>query len=193
MKTTTPVTPKPLPARASAANKKLAPRSPRQDSDSIEVTVEQCHQMRDECVVFHLRRAERAVTEHYNAMLAESGITAPQVPLLAALRVHGPTPLGKLAKIVGLDPSTLSRNLSVLAKRGLVEMPSGEDRRVRRVVLSMDGQRALSQAYPRWTAAQRDVEALLGPAKYAEALASIKSLEDTRPRTKEPASGAPGG
>lgn len=69
----------------------------------------------------------------------------------------------QLAEIVGLDRSTLGRNLRVLEKQSLVEIESGKDARVRCVTLTQIGRKKLQEAMPLWRQAQREFSEILGP------------------------------
>jgi DNA-binding MarR family transcriptional regulator len=64
--------------------------------------------------------------------------------LLSSLREDGPQRLSTLAEVVRLDRSTVSRQLTALEQRGLVERrPDGQDRRSHLLALTEDGQQIL--------------------------------------------------
>jgi hypothetical protein len=63
------------------------------------------------CVCFAVRKAARAVTQHYDRALRPYGLRAPQFNLLAMLAQTGPLPMVKLAEWLGLDRTSLTRNL----------------------------------------------------------------------------------
>lgn len=69
----------------------------------------------------------------------------------------------ELAEIVGLDRSTLGRNLRVLQKQSLVAIGSGADGRAREVALTETGRAKLQEALPLWRAAQRGFSEIVGP------------------------------
>ena len=60
-------------------------------------------------------RLDRRLRQH-----AIGGLTASQLSALAAIERHEPLPLGKLAKLEGVSPPTLTGIVSRLADRGLV-------------------------------------------------------------------------
>ena len=66
-----------------------------------------------------------------------------------------------------LDRTTLSRNLKVLEKKGLVcdNPPIG---RQRQLMLSQEGRRVFEQAKELWQEAQRSFEDKLGPERMAQ-------------------------
>src|SRR5437868_6962892 len=122
----------------------------------------ECAKMGQECVFHNLRRAVRAVTQLYDAYFEELGIKATQFTVLAVLAHEGenrPT-VTNLAHALVLEQSSLSRNLAVLERLGLVELAAAEaDRRQRVVTLTAAGRRVLARGYPIWKRAQAAVTA----------------------------------
>src|SRR5262250_925940 len=78
------------------------------------------------CVCFHLRRAARAVTQTYERALAPAGILPGQFSVLAVLHRFGPQPLSALAELMGMDRTTLTRNLRPLERDSLVRVKAGD-------------------------------------------------------------------
>lgn len=115
-----------------------------------------------QCACSALRRASRAVTQHYEACFRGTGLRATQFTLLATLIQTGPLPMGLLAGRLGLERTSLTRNLSPLQKRGLVAIAGGEDQRVRRVAITAKGKAAAVAALPAWRRAQSSVGRVLG-------------------------------
>lgn len=102
------------------------------------------------------------MTQIYDAHLAAVGLTLTQYSLLAHLvRIDPPTVHG-LADIMGMDRTTLTRNLKPLLARGLLEHHSCQDRRCRRVCVTPEGQELYAQAKPLWRAAQNEIQTRLG-------------------------------
>lgn len=114
------------------------------------------------CACFNLRKAARAVTQLYDEALRPAGLRATQFTLLVSLRMRGRVAVTDLAEAAVMDRTTLTRNLQVLQKRGLLRFRPGEDRRVREVSLTARGHAALVRAYPLWERAQAEVAAGLG-------------------------------
>ena len=77
------------------------------------------------CVCFNMRKATRCMTKFYDAQLKPTGLRVTQLTLMTAIRVMGPTTFRRLSEAVGMDQTTLSRNISLLQKKGLVELESG--------------------------------------------------------------------
>jgi DNA-binding MarR family transcriptional regulator len=65
--------------------------------------------------------------------------------------------IGKLADIMGLDRTTLNRNLKPLEGKGLIRSGSGKDPRTRTLKLTNEGTKMLQNALPYWLEAQSGV------------------------------------
>lgn len=114
------------------------------------------------CVCAALRRASRAVTQHYERAFRGSGMRATQFTLLAVLTQTGPLPLSALANQAGMERTTLTRNLRLLQAKGFVRVQSsGADQRVRRVELTGAGRAAAARGLPAWRKAQDGLEPIL--------------------------------
>lgn len=120
--------------------------------------------MADECLCFRVRRASRALTRLYDEALRPLEIQATQLPLLNAIAVADGAPMSRLANVLAMDPTTLSRNLRPLKEAGLVRLErSADDGRVRLVLLTEEGARTIEEAFHRWERAHERVVAVLGP------------------------------
>lgn len=127
------------------------------------------------CYCTQARRTALALTDLYDAALAPSGLKVTQFALLRLIRrLDGPS-LTLLARAMGLDRSTLGRNLRVLERRGLVDLAAGHDARARSVALTAAGRAALLEADPEWDAVQARIEAALPP----DALQTLGTLAET--------------
>jgi DNA-binding MarR family transcriptional regulator len=125
------------------------------------------------CTCFHLRKAARRVSQIYDQFLEPHGLTVTQYGLLAHLRAFDGVGIGCLAQKLVMDPTTLTRNLRPLVRRGLVRStPDDGDRRNRKLSLTAAGRTAWTRARPGWEGAQRRVADALG-AEQRAALAAI--------------------
>ena len=128
------------------------------------------------CAGANIRRTDRVVTQFYDTMLAPSGLNGPQFGLLATLAEVAPITINHLAEILEMDPTTLTRNLSVLIKERLVRREAGEDRRMRLVRPSPEGEQALRCAWPLWQEAQARIERALGGERFEALLAELAEV-----------------
>ncbi|WP_040833450.1 MarR family winged helix-turn-helix transcriptional regulator [Nocardia brevicatena] len=114
------------------------------------------------CMAVRARLISRALTSLYDGALDSHGLTIAQVNLLAALGKVGPCPPSKLGEVLQLDRSTVSRNLNLLLKHGLIETVSSDAKGIREVALSRAGQAKIESVMPEWRQAQRQAAQLLG-------------------------------
>jgi len=117
------------------------------------------------CSCLHLRRAARRLTRLYDHALEPAGLTVNQFGLLANLHGAGGAGLsiGALAERLGMDPTTLNRDLKPLRADGLVRDAADPlDRRVRLVLVTAKGRARLAKAVPHWRRVQQETEAKLG-------------------------------
>lgn len=126
-------------------------------NQSSEAKLTEVSQVSATCMAMHIRRASRIVTQVYDAALRPVGLVVNQFTLLVAIHLVVSTPITRLAQELFTDQTTLTRNLKLLKKRGLVVIEPGEDQRVKLVSLTTEGQAILAQALPLWEQAQAEV------------------------------------
>lgn len=129
--------------------------------------------MANDCLCFRARRVSRALTRLYDEALRPLGIQATQLTVLNAIAMmsspraanggHLAGSIGSIAEVLGMDSTTLSRNVRPLEKDGLVRIDrSSADRRVRLLRLTSDGERRVAEALPMWKKAHGRVVDALG-------------------------------
>ncbi|MCK9797516.1 MarR family transcriptional regulator [Pseudomonas sp. MAFF 302030] len=129
-----------------------------------------------QCLCINLRRAARGVSRHYDGALDGFGINVAQYSLLCNLQRLQEPSISSLAEAMGLDRSTLGRNLRVLEGEGLLTLAEGEDQRNRIVRLTAAGEERLQAALPAWEAAQERLIERLGVEKREALLALLNEL-----------------
>jgi len=103
------------------------------------------------------------VTQLYETELRGTGLGLAQFTLLQALEQMGAASQGSLGRLLGLDPTTLSRTLPPLARAGWIRAGAGKDRREVRWRLTPAGRRCFTRAQPAWERAQGRLRARLSP------------------------------
>lgn len=121
------------------------------------------------CYCTNLRRSANTLSDIYDASLKSTGLTAAQYYHLITLWRLGSANITHWAEHVGLERSTMVRNIRPLQKKGLIETVPG---RGKTFALSDEGKRILNLAVPLWQNAQTKIEAILGK-KDIEALFRI--------------------
>jgi DNA-binding MarR family transcriptional regulator len=132
--------------------------------------------MIETCTCHRIRMAARAVTRTYDEALRPAGLRATQAAVLAAIAAEGAMSITALAKFVGMDRSTLTRNLAPLEKEGLLALGSEGWRRSRTLELTAKGRSRLQQAMPLWESAQKRLKQQLGGERWDGIHASLTHL-----------------
>jgi DNA-binding MarR family transcriptional regulator len=118
--------------------------------------------MIETCACHKIRMAARTVTRSYDEALRPVGLRATQVSLLAAVALEGAMSITALAGLIGMDRSTLTRNLAPLEKEGLLTLGSEGWRRSRTLAITPKGRSRLQKSMPLWEAAQKRLKQELG-------------------------------
>jgi DNA-binding MarR family transcriptional regulator len=130
------------------------------------------------CSAWNARAAARRITRFFDRRLAPAGLGIAQLGLMAEIASAADDRLGGLAERMGLDQSTLSRNLRVLESDQLVEIATAErDLRRRAVWLTEKGVRKLEAALPLWRAAQDALARLVDAATIREIALATRGLD----------------
>ena len=114
----------------------------------------------------------RRVTRVYDAHLAQLPIKTNQYALLVNIAREART-LSQLADHMGLERTTLTRNLKPLVDNGWVELSVGSDPRSRMAAITAPGRRLTQRVAARWREAQAEIQATLGRGFVEDLHASI--------------------
>lgn len=126
----------------------------------------------DECLNLSLRKASRVMTQIYDDYLSSVGLRVGQFSILRATHFTQPTTNSALQEVLVLDQTTLTRNLKPLIRDGYITVrPSDEDKRVKELSLSNEGETLYQQALPVWQEAQDKITLELGDSCVASLLA----------------------
>jgi len=106
------------------------------------------------CACAAARRASRELTRFFDDAMREAGLRVTQFSVLATLIQTGPIAATRLAALLGLERTTLTRNLRPLIRDGLAHFEDDSDRRVCKAAITEKGQEAARRAFPYWKRAQ---------------------------------------
>jgi len=120
--------------------------------------------------------AARAVTRLYDDRLRSVGLRATQLAVLVAVGGDDVVSITALAKFMGMDRSTLTRNLAPLEREGLIRVGNEGWRRSRMVEITKKGRSRLREALPLWEKAQETLQRKLGVRKWAAIRADLDDL-----------------
>jgi DNA-binding MarR family transcriptional regulator len=127
------------------------------------------------CFALHARMTARLLSRTYEAALRPLGLKLPQFGILGAIGHGAPPSETVLAERLGLERTTLVRNLKLLIENGWVEPLPGEGRGLRHR-LTPAGQALLEAAIPLWQQAQSGVETRLKDVEGDEARKAMRAL-----------------
>ena len=117
------------------------------------------------CTNFKLRQMLRSVARLYDAEIGKAGLKATQYSLLAHVAALGPIQPVELARRLGMDASTLSRNLRPLIDMGWLVQGPGADARSRLIEITESGEAKRLEARRHWKRAQAELTEKLGEAR----------------------------
>lgn len=114
------------------------------------------------CSCHRLRKLSRMMTQRYDQALAPAGVNVNQYAILRRAQIQ-PRTVGELALTLGMERSTLSRDLKHLVAVGWVRLQRDpDDARQRRIEVLPAGDAVVRAAEPLWRTTQLQIEALMG-------------------------------
>ena len=128
------------------------------------------------CVCHKVRMAARAVTRAYDEALRPTGLRSTQFSVLVVVGMNGAISISAMAKFMGMDRTTLTRNLRPLYEEGLVAVGPEGWRRSRNLEITSKGRERLKKALPLWAQAQRTLRAGLGELRWQSVQRSLADL-----------------
>lgn len=130
----------------------------------------------DSCTCSELRRAARAVTLLYDNAFRSSGLLSTQLGVLHVIYKSDSIRISHLAKELGMDRTTLTRNLSVLQRQGFIKISSGKDNRTRIVTITNKGRATIAKAIPLWNDVQNKVKEQMGETLWNELMVNLSQF-----------------
>lgn len=134
------------------------------------------------CTCFRLRKLSRMLSQRYDAALAPAGINVNQLSILRRAD-HAPHTIGALAAGLGMDRTTLTRDLKHLIDARWIRLAPGDDARQKRIVVTAMGKRTVERALPLWRKVQGEVDGLLGHPALARLHADLDTAMQRLERT----------
>lgn len=117
------------------------------------------------CSSFKLRQLSRRVSQHFDHVVGAAGLKTTQYSLLTHVMALEPVRPVDLAADMGVDASTLTRNLQPLIQQGWLAIGPGDDGRSRFVTMTPAGRDKRAQAQREWKRAQLAFNAQVGEAR----------------------------
>ncbi len=110
------------------------------------------------CACQKMREASRKITRMYDESLRPAGIKATQFNVLTVVALKDEATLTELAETLGMERTTLSRNLGPLERNGLIKVSAEGYRRARSANITNKGVVVMEKALPLWRLAQKSLK-----------------------------------
>jgi DNA-binding MarR family transcriptional regulator len=129
----------------------------------------------ENCVCFNLRWVTRAVTQFYDAEMRRHGIRPTQGTILASLQAKDSWNMAELSDWLGLERTTLVRNLRPLERDGFVKVAGGGRGNLVELTITTKGRKQIEKLTPAWKSAQSAVVKTLGEQRWAAILSDLET------------------
>jgi DNA-binding MarR family transcriptional regulator len=129
----------------------------------------------ENCVCFNLRRVTRAVTQFYDSEMRRHGIRPTQGSILSSLQAKDSWNMAELSDWLGMDRTTLVRNLRPLQRDGLVQISGGGRGNRVELAITAKGRKQIEKLTPAWKSAQRAVVNALGEKRWSSVLSDLQT------------------
>ena len=131
------------------------------------------------CANLNIRRTSRQIGQFFDERMRNARVSPNQYSLLVLIGNLGPAPISQIAAAMGMDRTTLTRNLRVLARDGLVEHVPGEDARVHSYGLTQKGEGVVSETRSQWEASQLAFLSRFGEDRWNALRSELRALQDS--------------
>ena len=130
-----------------------------------------------DCIGARVRILSRAISRIYDDMIRPHGIKFSQMNILTVVTLHGPIQQMEVGRMLSLEKSTLSRNVTLMEAKGWLQSQPGEGKN-RFLGVTQKGRELLVNAAPDWAKAQERVTAILGSQTAVELRQAADQLQE---------------
>ena len=130
------------------------------------------------CAATSVRRAARVLSRVYDASLASSGMNITQLAVMRTVRRHPDEPLTRVAEDLGMDKTSLYRELTNAQRKKWIKIRKDADGRSRNAVITEKGRNAMSKVDPDWARIQTGLIDRFGREKWKAFSAELKRLTE---------------
>jgi DNA-binding MarR family transcriptional regulator len=129
----------------------------------------------ENCVCFNLRSVARKVTQFFDAEMRRHGIRPTQGTILASLKARDTWTMAELSDWLGMERTTLLRNLRPLQRDGLVKVAGGGRGNRVEVAITAKGRKQMEKLTPAWKSAQSAAVKTLGEQRWSAVLSDLET------------------
>jgi DNA-binding MarR family transcriptional regulator len=130
----------------------------------------------ENCTCFNVRRVSRAITQFFDAEVGRHGLRPTQAPILRALNAKSGWSMAELSDWLGMERTTLLRNLRPLQRDGLVQAKGGGRGGLVQLEITAKGRTTLAKLHPAWRSAQDKVVAILGEERWSSIISDLEKV-----------------
>jgi len=130
----------------------------------------------EKCLLRNTRAASRVMTRRFAENMREFGVSTEQFLLIASLGTTTHNSVSVLADFLSIERTTLTRNLALLEKKGLVKTFSSGKGNARCVELTNPGADLLEKMKPNWRSAQQQAFKSVTNEEVEQALYVIRKI-----------------
>lgn len=128
------------------------------------------------CTCFNIRRASRIITQFFDTEVRRHGMRPTQAPILRALQAKDGWTMAELSEWLGMERTTLLRNLRPLQRDGLLRANGGGRGGHVKLEITAKGRAAVAKTLPAWRSAQEKVVAVLGKERWSAIISDLNGV-----------------
>jgi DNA-binding MarR family transcriptional regulator len=129
----------------------------------------------ENCVCFNLRWVTRGVTRFFDAEMRRHGIRPTQGTILSSLQAKESWNMAELSDWLGMERTTLVRNLRPLQRDGFVKSVGGGRGNLVELTITAKGRKQIEKLAPAWKSAQRAAVKTLGERRWSAILSDLET------------------
>ena len=130
----------------------------------------------ENCACFNIRRVSRLITQFFDAEVRRFGLRPTQMSILGSLQGKTEWGMAELSEWLGMERTTLLRNLQPLQRDGLVRVKGGGRGGHVELEITERGRKALAKMLPGWRSAQDKVVATLGKERWSMIISDLTEV-----------------
>lgn len=131
------------------------------------------------CTCNILRRANRHITNYFDSQIKNHGIKITQFTILSYIASLEGETISDISKVMKMDRTTFSRAISILEESRFISILDGdEDKRERRVKLTVLGKEKLKDVQNSWKNAQKKLVQRIGEDQWSNLIKVLKNIEE---------------
>lgn len=132
----------------------------------------------ENCTCFNIRRISRVITQFFDAEVGRHDLRPTQTPILRALQAKKQWSMAELSDWLGMERTTLLRNLRPLQRDGLVRAKGGGRGGHVELTITEKGSATVAKLQPAWRSAQDKVVAILGKERWSAIISDLDEVAE---------------